>query len=56
MSVQPAPPHLPHHYVAGQTQSLNMELFKVKTGCKAGLGGADVAVHSCPMDGEEPAI
>jgi hypothetical protein len=55
-SVQPAPllRDLPHHDVAGQ--SLYMELFKAKMGCEAGLGGADVAVHSCPMDGEEQAI
>jgi hypothetical protein len=55
-SVQPAPPYLPHHDVAGPTWSLDMELFKAETGCEAGLGGADVAVHSCPMDWEEPAI
>ncbi len=53
-SVQPSPP-LPHHDVAGQ--SLDMDLFnlKAKTGGEAGLGGADVAVHSSQMDGEEPA-
>ncbi len=57
-SVQPAPPDLPHHDVAGPTRSLDMELFKAETGYEAGLGGpgADVAVYSCPMDGEEPAI
>ena len=48
-SVQPAPLPLPHHDVAGP--SLYMDLFNLKaeTGGEAGLGGADVAVHSGPI-------
>ncbi len=49
---QDQPPPCPHHDVAGL--SLNMDLFKAKISSKAGLGGADVATHSCPME-EEPA-
>ncbi len=42
----------PRHDVA--VLSLNMDLFKAKVGSEAGLGGADVAAHSSPME-EEPA-
>ena len=42
---QPPPPAM---------TSLNMDLFKAKVGGEAGLGGADVAAHSGPME-EEPA-
>jgi hypothetical protein len=42
----------PRHDVA--VPSLNMDLFKAEVGGEAGLGGADVAAHSCPME-EEPA-
>jgi hypothetical protein len=58
--VSPAPLPLPDHDVAGPSLDSDMDLLKAKTrtgGSEAspGLGGADVAVHSCPMDGEEPA-
>ncbi len=45
---------LPRHDVIGQ--SLKMDLFKAETGSdsEAGLGGADVSAHSCPID-EQPA-
>ena len=41
----------PRHDVAGP--SLNMDLLKAKVGGEAGLGGADVAAHTGPME-EEP--
>ncbi len=41
----------PRHDIA--VPSLNMDLFKAEVGGKAGLGGADVAAHSGPME-EEP--
>jgi hypothetical protein len=44
-------PPRPRHDVAGQ--SLNMDLFEAETSGEAGLGGADVAAHSGPME-EEP--
>ena len=44
-------PPRPRHDVAGP--SLNMDLFEAETGGEAGLGGADVAAHSRPME-EEP--
>ena len=43
----------PRHDVAAGP-SLNMDLFKAEVGGEAGLGGADVAAHSGPME-EEPA-
>ncbi len=45
-------PSSPHHDVAGQ--SLHMDFFKTEPSGEAGLGGADVAEHSGPME-EEPA-
>jgi hypothetical protein len=46
----PASPPRPRHDVAGP--SLDMDLFKAETCCEAGPGGADVAAHSGPMEGE----
>ena len=51
-------PTRPRHDVAGP--SLHMDLFKTEPSgdSEAGLGGADVAAHSCPMEEErlqEPA-
>jgi hypothetical protein len=42
------------HDVAGPI--LNMDLFKADSEvcCEAGLGGSDVAAHSCPIE-EQPA-
>ena len=45
-------PTRPRHDVAGP--SLNVDLFIAEVGGKAGLGGADVAAHSSPME-KEPA-
>ena len=45
-------PTRPRHDVSGP--SLHMDLFEAETGGEAGLGGADVAAHSGPME-EEPA-
>ncbi len=47
---QEQPPPCPSHDVAGQ--SLNMDLFKAEISSKAGLGGADVAAHSGPVEEE----
>ena len=44
-------PPRPRHDVAGP--SLNMDLLKAEVGGEAGLGGADVAAHTGPME-EEP--
>ncbi len=45
-------PPRPCHDIAGQ--SLNMDLFKAEVGCEAGLGGADVVMHSSLIE-EQPA-
>ncbi len=45
-------PTRPRHDFAGP--SLHMDLFKPEPSGEAGLGGADVAAHSGPME-KEPA-
>ncbi len=45
-------PTRPRHDVAWQ--SLHMDLFETEPSGEAGLGGADVAAHSGPME-KEPA-
>ncbi len=47
----PQAPSRPRHDVAGQGL---MDLFKTEPSSEAGLGGADVAAHSGPME-KEPA-
>ncbi len=42
----------PRHDIAGQ--SLNMDLFKAEVHGEAGLGGADMAAQSGPIE-EQPA-
>ncbi len=44
-------PPRPRHDIAGQ--SLNMDLLKAEVRGEAGLGGADVAAHSGPIE-EQP--
>ncbi len=49
-------PPRPHHDVAWPSLDIPvyLSLFKAKTGDEAGLGGADVAAHSSPIE-EKPA-